>query len=849
VSQTNFTGMTVQFSAAVSGSPAPVFQWMCAGNGGGLYTNLPTGNQFAGVNSSALTISNLTLANAASYALVASNASGSVTSSPALLAVIAGTATVTNASGMTVSLSASGTYTITTLTPPWTFSGSVAQIPSNPVKVSGVDNIGGYSELRFGYSASVAHTASLRLYTNQPVVLFADTSLAAGANDLSFPHLTSYPNNLYHLSYSGEFAPPTFSALVDESPWVFFDTNFNTFVLSPGTNYVIASHTQNADGSIDCGINAAITALPAGFTHRTILTVQAGINQAFDTWGNVLTGLSGKIRPANDAAVELNKLGYWTDNGASYYYNYNPSYGYAGTLLAVRDEFASKGFPLGYLQLDSWWYPKGTANTWQGDATNDRGGVNQYIPDPTLFPNGLAAFQQQLGLPLFTHCRWIDTVSPYRAQYAMSRNVIADSRYWTNIMASLKAAGVTTFEQDWLSEKAVPAMNLNDPPAFMNDMAAAAASNGLNLQFCMELPRHYLQSSLYGNLMTLRVSIDRFERGKWNSFLYCSRLASAVGAWPWTDVYPSSESRSVLLSTLSAGPVGVGDSLGTINKTILSKSVRPDGVIVKPDEPIMPLDQNYLNDAKGLGLPMVAGTRVDNGNLRALYLFSYARNANSTNTSFTPGRLGVAGPAYVYDYFKQTGSVVSNGNTFAFSTSTANDTSGGTFHVVVPIGPSGIAFLGDTNKYVTLGKKRISGLTDTGILKATVLFAQGETNLTLIGYAPAAPYAWAFGGSIGAISYDATKHLFSLNVAPDDSKTSNLALSLSLPPFLRIANLDGNVQISWPAAATGYVLESATALGLPGNWMTATSPVSVVDDRNVISVAPGEQAVFYRLKQ
>jgi len=132
---------------------------------------------------------------------------------------------------------------------------------------------------------------------------------------------------------------------------------------------------KNGDGSLACGINSSIAQLPAGFTHRTWLTIQPGINRALTTWGNALTGLTGKVRPANDCAVELNKLGYWTDNGATYYYNYSAARGYIGTMLAVRDEFAAKGLPLGYLQLDSWWYPKGTANTWQGDASNDRGRI------------------------------------------------------------------------------------------------------------------------------------------------------------------------------------------------------------------------------------------------------------------------------------------------------------------------------------------------------------------------------------------------------------------------------------------------------------------------------------------
>ena len=40
------------------------------------------------------------------------------------------------------------------------------------------------------------------------------------------------------------------------------------------------------------------------------------------------------------------------------------------------------------------------------------------------------------------------------------------------------------------------------------------------------------------------------------------RLASALGEWPWTDVFMSSETSNLLLSTLSASMVGVGDALG-----------------------------------------------------------------------------------------------------------------------------------------------------------------------------------------------------------------------------------------------------------------------------------------------
>ena len=850
ISQTNFTGMTIQFSASVYGNPTPSFQWQHGPAGSGSYTNIPDGGRFSGTVTATLTVTGLTTADAGDYVLVATNNSGSVTSSPAFLAIQAGPPMITNQAGLAVSLGPDGTYTVTSTTPAWVFSGSVGQLPSNVAVTAGSDRVGGYSELDFGYAASAAHSAAIRLYTNQPVIIFSDTTLTAGLNDLTFPHLTTYPTNLYHESFQTvDFSPYTFSQLTADSPWVFFDTNFNCFILSPATNYMVANDVQNSDGSFSCGINPVIGQLPAGFTHRAVLTVQAGINQAFDTWGGALTGLSGKVRPANDSALELNKLGYWTDNGASYYYSYVSSLGYTGTLFSVRDQFATNGFPLGYMQLDSWWYPKGVANTWQGDATNNRGGVNQYVAESTLFPNGLAAFQQQLGLPTITHCRWIDGASPYRSQYTMSGNVIVDLSYWTNRMAYLKTGGVMTFEHDWLDVNALPLMNLNDPPAFMNDMAASAAADGINLQYCMGMPRHFLQGSLYSNLITMRVSVDRFEISKWNTFLYTSRLASALGAWPWTDVYPSAETRNLLLDTLSAGPVGVGDALGALSTNNLAKAVRPDGVIVKPDVPLIPIDQSYLNDAQGLNLPMVAATHVDHGGLRALYVFAFARNSSSTNASFTPSQLGISGPAYVYDYFNQTGMVVTAGSAFNFSTTVSDNYAGGTYYVAVPVGTSGIALLGDTNKFVTLGNKRISTMADAGVIQASVSFAPGETNVILTGYAASAPYSWATGGSAGAVNYNPASHIFSINVTPGISGTTSLALSLTPKPFLQITNLGSSVQISWPAVATGYTLEYSTLLGPSANWTPCTNAINVSGGWNMVGVTLSDQSYFYRLKQ
>jgi hypothetical protein len=381
-------------------------------------------------------------------------------------------------------------------------------------------------------------------------------------------------------------------------------------------------------------------------------------------------------------------------------------------------------------------------------------------------------------------------------------------------------------------------------------MQAAAAANGINLQYCMVQGRDFLQGSVYTNLMTVRTSQDDFNTNRWTEFLFGSRIAQAMGIWPWSDVFMSSETRNLLLSTLSAGPVGVGDPLGAANAANLSKSVRRDGVIVKPDFPLVPVDDTYINDALHLNRPFVAMTRSDHDDSRALYVFAYGENAANLSAAFTPASFGISSNAYVYDYFAATGTVVNAGGAFNFTTTMPNGTNGGTYFIAVPVGPSGIAFLGDTNKFVTRGRKRIASFSDTGLLRATVAFAAGESNVTLCGYAPSSPYPLALVGSTNNLTYNAATHFFTLRVSPGNSGAATVAFSLAPVPSLNIApGPAGQFQISWPAAALGYVLEKTTNLASPTVWYQTSEVVDSTNGQNVVTITNTGPATFYRLRQ
>jgi hypothetical protein len=683
-------------------------------------------------------------------------------------------ATIVGVRNIAVAVDPGGTYAVTVPDMAWSFSGTVGAPLSNLLTATGADNLGGFSEVSFDFQLDVARHASIRAYADHPDVLFTVSYPSAGAaNTFSFPNWTQYPRDLNHVTFSGTFAPPTFWDYAKDSPWVFFDGSGKSFILSPAANFMTAATAWGPNGELSSGISTDIPALPGGFSHRTLLVVEPGINRAFDTWGNALTALNGKTRPANDADLSLNKIGYWTDNGAAYYYQMAGSMSYEQTLNAVKKNFDTAGIQLGYLQLDSWFYPKGSSAAW----SNNGAGIYQYIAATPPFSSGLSRFQQTLAVPLITHARWIDESSPYHSLYRMSGNVVTDPNYWESVASYLATSGVATFEQDWLADKAHTDFNLTDGDAFMDNMAASMDRRNLTMQYCMASARHYLQSSKYSNLTTIRTSGDRLQRDRWTDFLYASRLASALGAWPFTDNFISTETSQLLLATLSAGPVGIGDPVGSIDAANLLRSVRRDGVIVKPDVPLTPTDSSYLNMANGTDMPQIAFTWSDFGALRTNYVFAFSQGSR-TLANFSPADFAMSGQVFVYDYFAGTGQLADSAD--AIEKQISGDA---LYLVLAPVGPSGIAIVGDTDQFVTMGKKRVTGFTDHGVARVAVTFADGESSVVITGYSPAAPKVLANEGTtIGPVTYDNTSHLFRVPVIAGASRNASIRIYAAVRP-------------------------------------------------------------------
>lgn len=664
-----------------------------------------------------------------------------------------------------------GNYQIVDAHSGWRLAGTIGKAATVTTS-QGQDGRGVYRELRFDWTEGVTPLkGAIRTYTAAPAVLFRlEYPEGCKGATTTFPNFKSIPKGLHPFSYRDtQFAPFTFSLNQTSTPWLLFDDKAQAMVMSPADNFLNAKMVGTEDSFLGMKLNDRLAAAPKGYRQDCLITFGDRIGTAWQTWGETLRSLYGRQPAKPDAITE--KLGYWTDNGADYYYNFERDKGYPGTMLALKDRYRDAGTPLGYLQLDSWWYRK-LSDGISGDKNPDRknpafpaddwnryGGVLEYRASPELFPKGLDGFYRDLALPIIVHGRWIDKGSPLRQRYEVIGVAPVDQRYWHDVASYLASSGVICYEQDWLDHiyEATPEMSsvAGVTDRMMDGMAAAMAAKGLSMQYCMAPPRFMMQGVKYPNLATVRTSIDRFEPKRWERFVFGAPLVDGVGALPWSDVFKSRETGNLILSLLSAGPVGTGDAIGKEDATNLKKAARPDSMLVKPDRPLMPTDETYLNEARHNDAPFVGSTFTDHGGYRTQYLFAFPRSKDKQ-----PATLKV-GPAYLYDFVTATGTLV-NGSVKA-----KLGPDGYGYWLAAPVSKAGVALLGDLGKWVPTGKQRIASIVD-GLagLKVRIVGAAGEGPVTLEGYS-----AKPVRASSGSVRWDAKTKRFSVSVASNGDVT------------------------------------------------------------------------------
>jgi hypothetical protein len=614
----------------------------------------------------------------------------------------------------------------------------------------------------------------------------------------TFPDFNVVPAGLHSLSHRQvNFAPPVFDTPQDVStPWVLFDDSGHALIISPASNFFLASMLGDARTRVAVGFNPEVDSLPTGFTSTALVAAAPDIATTYDAWGAALRGLYHRSPAPADADPILRYIGVLTDNaGGHYYYNYEYADGlnYEESLVRFIERSRQAGFPFGYLQLDSWWYAKSSWNPEQkvgpiknpalpDQDWNRYGGLLEWKAQPGVFPKGLTEFHARVQMPFLAHNRFIDKDSPYRKRFEISGVAAVDPGYWNELADYAAQSGIAVYLQDWLDATYRFSPALHNVPGegerFMDGMASAMAAHGITMQYCMAYPLEMLQGVKYPNLTTIRAAGDGLTRNRWTQLAFNARLIHELGAWPATDVLPSKDTAAILFATLSGGPVGVGDAFEDLDRANIFRVARGDGQIVKPDEPLMPLDASYLSEAEQTGAPIVAATFTHFAHHNTAYLLAFATDPSKPPMDFSvaPNALGFSGTVAVFDPMSET-LVLADDKQAITGKLTGPDAFA--YRIVAPVSASGIAIIGDIGKFVPMGRKRVASYEDIAHgVRLKLAFAANDAAITVAGYARSDVTAHAEGASILSTVRDPQTGLFKVELKPSAPGATEVTLTL-----------------------------------------------------------------------
>jgi len=569
-----------------------------------------------------------------------------------------------------------------------------------------------------------------------------------GRPHFALPALTPPESFKRSLSFvETAFSPPTYRKVASTGPVAAYNDSLDVAILSPLDHFLV-SITTPMGGDWLCGIEGLVEEIPEGTVFRSILVHGPGMNDTFSAYGDAIRGWyrHKRIDPYLDVAVA--KLGYWTDNGAYYYYKDAPGMNYHQTLIAVAEDARAKDIPYGYFQIDSWWYPKARSNILLNAF---RGGSLVWEPIPEMFPDGLDAFTEELGLPLVAHNRWYDEQTPYCERYECvyghgdKRPALPiEAAFWDEIMDNAVSYGVEVYEQDWLVTQIdlIPWLreDLYNAETWFDTMAEKARERDLTMQLCMASPGFLLEQMKFDHITHVRASGDYLAGAVknyfWPNFHQTSMFAHATGMWPFKDNFLSSSFQRVvrnepwpfeeaLISNLSAGPVGPADKIGTSDRELLMRTCRRDGVLLKPDRPATPIEIMFLTNLK----PWTVTTESKHDVGVTTYLAAFNLWPHKTlDTTVSYDEIGISGDYLVYDWRKQKLGIGTS--QVDFGVMALNH---GHYYVLAPLLDDNIAVVGEIDKFVTMSAKRFPKVSvEAGTLKMEVHGVPGEEVRVLV---------------------------------------------------------------------------------------------------------------------
>ena len=253
------------------------------------------------------------------------------------------------------------------------------------------------------------------------------------------------------------------------------------------------------------------------------------------------------------------------------------------------------------------------------------------------------------------------------------------ARFWEWLFATMAAHGLGVYKLDH-SQQQMPNQDyllrtLGSTEAWLREMARAAERHGVDKQYGGHISSGFLHSAFLPNARAARVGPDYIPSSRKRPPNTCNGaddgpyssagnvLIARNALYPWalgirpykdaflsgpqrwhnttcfvrptpggpagggpTVVYPewyglqeANSELQALVSALLAGPVAVADGIGDTDARLVRRLARADGVLLKPDRPMVPLDAVWMRDCFGGGGGQPAGKAWPDGELAATH--------------------------------------------------------------------------------------------------------------------------------------------------------------------------------------------------------------------------------------
>lgn len=295
---------------------------------------------------------------------------------------------------------------------------------------------------------------------------------------------------------------------------------------------------------------------------------------------------------------------------------------------------------------------------------------------------------------------------------------------------------------------------------WLHAMSDAASEKNMTIQYCMtELP-HLLGSTELAAVSQARASGD-YSPGssQWRIGPKCL-LYHAIGIYASKDTFFTNETQlgcpragsdciepdtdlHALMALHSLGPFGPGDRLHWSNKTVIMRSCRSDGLLLRPDTPMIPLESTWSQafGTRGGGVPTVWASHTTIGSLRFASVLSTESNYAVAPCDLLLAGDGCAMRMAAYDVY-QTRLLSANVTCAAPlgltpSTKSASGSDKATPFALVAfaeVADNGFALLGEQTKFCMVSSQRVRDIDSSspGQLTATLTGVEGDAPVMVV---------------------------------------------------------------------------------------------------------------------